>query len=236
MKLFRRLLVPALCACAFVSFAGQVSFADLAKHAQFKMVKISPDGTHLAATSVLKNGQTVLTFMGLQNGKVKPLNNIIPRQTEDVLDFWWVSPKRVLYTEAEHDGGSDIPIPTGELYAVDADGGGAALLYGYRAGSMETGSHIQHVTTEYGSAQFLSRIDGDPDHALVAITDWEASGSAGAFTAVYKMDVRDGRKVKVAIAPMREADYLADRKGNVRFASGNDLSGERKIYMRPVGG
>ncbi|MER3546883.1 MAG: S9 family peptidase, partial [Rhodanobacteraceae bacterium] len=150
--------------------------------------------------------------------------------------FWWVSPKRVLYTEAEHDGGWDIPIPTGELYAVDADGGDPEILYGYRKGGMQTGTHIQHATAEYGSAQFLSRIEGDPQHVLVQITDWEASGSAGAFTAVYRMDVRDGRKTRVAAAPMREADYLADHKGNVRFASGNDLNGERKIYMRPAGG
>lgn len=153
-----------------------------------------------------------------------------------MLDFWWVSPKRVLYTEAEHDGGWDIPIPTGELYAVDADGGDPEILYGYRKGGMQTGTHIQHATAEYGSAQFLSRIEGDPQHVLVQITDWEASGSAGAFTAVYRMDVRDGRKTRVAAAPMREADYLADHKGNVRFASGNDLNGERKIYMRPAGG
>lgn len=70
MKLSRLFLAPVLCGCAFVSFAAQVSFADLAKHAQFKMVKISPDGSHIAVTSVLKNGQTVLTFMGLQNGKL----------------------------------------------------------------------------------------------------------------------------------------------------------------------
>ncbi len=108
----------------------------------------------------------------------------------------WASPNRVLYTEAEHDGGWDTPIPTGELYAVNADGGGQEMLYGYRKTGMETGTLVQHVTAENGSAQFLSRMAGDPDHVLVEITDWEASGNLGNFTTVYKMDVRDGRKVK----------------------------------------
>ena len=233
MKLVRALIALTLCACAFVALADPVSFADLARHTQFKMVKISPDGAHLAATSVLKNGQTMLTLIDLANKKGI---NISPRQNEDVLDFWWVSPKRVLYTEAEHDGGWDSPLATGELYAVNADGGDPEILYGYRKTGMQTGTHIQQATAEYGSATYLSRIDGDPDHVLVQITDWEASGSAGAFTAVYKMDVRDGRKVRVAIAPMREADYLADHQGNVRFAGGDDLDGNRKIYMRPAGG
>ncbi len=223
-----------LCASATASHAADpVSFSDLARHLQFKDVKISPNGAHLAATSVLKNGQTVLTLIDLANHKAL---NVAPRQGDDVLDFWWASPTRVLYTEAEHDGGWDAPLATGELYAVNADGGSAEMLCGYRKSGMETGSHIQQATAEYGSAQYLSRIAGDPDHVLVQITDWEASGSAGAFTAVYKMDVRDGRKVKVATAPMREADYLADQKGNVRFAFGDDLQGDRKIYMKPAGG
>lgn len=233
--IFHRVLAALiLCAAAPLSHAADpVSFSDLARHSQFKDVEISPDGAHLAATSVLKNGQTVLTLIDLANHKAF---NVAPRQGDDVMDFWWVSPTRVLYTEAEHDGGWDAPLATGELYGVNADGGSAEMLYGYRKSGMETGSHIQQATAEYGSAQYLSRIAGDPEHVLVQITDWEASGSAGAFSAVYKMDIRDGRKVKVATAPMREADYLADHKGNVRFAFGDDLDGNRKIYLRPADG
>jgi len=232
MKLSRALTALALCGCAFVLNAEPVSFTDLAKHLQYRTVKISPDGTHLAATSVLKDGQTVLSLFDLVNKKGA---NIAPRQDEDVLDFWWASPNRVLYTEAEHDGSWDVPIATGELYAVNADGGAQEMLYGYRKTGMETGTLVQHVTAENGSAQFLSRIAGDPDHVLVEITDWEASGNLGNFTTVYKMDVRDGRKAKVATAPMRQAHYLADHKGNVRFAAGEDLDGDLKIYMRPIG-
>ncbi|HEX6612566.1 MAG TPA: S9 family peptidase [Rhodanobacteraceae bacterium] len=233
MKLSRALVALALCAFGSASIAGSVSFADLAKHLQYREVKISPDGTHLAATSVTKDGQTVLSLIDLVNKKGA---NVLPRQNEDVEDFWWASPDRVLYTEAQHEGGWDEPLSTGELYAVNADGNGQDMLYGYRKTGMETGSHIQHATAENGSASFLSRIEGDPDHVLVEITDWAASGQLGAFTAVYKMDVRDGRKVKVAMAPMRQAHYLADHKGNVRFAFATDLNGDYKVYMRAVDG
>ncbi|MGN6313778.1 MAG: alpha/beta fold hydrolase [Rhodanobacteraceae bacterium] len=232
MKLSRALVALALCGCAFASFADPVSLVDLARHSQYKDVKISPDGRYIAATTVLKDGQTVLSLVDLVKKKGV---NVSPRQGDDVLDFWWVSPNRVLYTEAEHDGGWDAPIATGELYGVNADGGSPEMLYGYRKSGMETGSHIQQTTAEYGSARYLSRIEGDPDHVLVQITDWEASGAAGAFSAVWEMDVRDGRKHRVATAPMREADYLADHKGNVWFATSDDLNGGRKIYIRPGG-
>ncbi len=222
-----------LCGCAAIVLAAPVSFADLARHARFKMVKISPDGTHIAATSVLSNGQTVLSLVDLVTKKGV---NIEPREGDDVQDFWWASPKYVVYSEAMHQGGWDSPIGTGELYSVEADGGSPTMLYGFRMGTMQTGSHIRHATAENGSADFLSRIDGDPDHILVTIENWDASGSAGALTAVYRMDVRDGLKQKVAIAPMREADYLADHHGHVRFAMGNDLSGNRVIYTRPADG
>jgi dipeptidyl aminopeptidase/acylaminoacyl peptidase len=214
--------------------AGPVSFADLARHARYKMVKISPDGTHIAATSVLDNGQTVLSLINLVTKKGV---NIQPRQGDDVLDFWWASSAYVVYDEAEHQGGWDSPIATGELYSVEADGGGARMLYGYRAGGMQAGSHIQHVSPERGSASFLSRIDGDPDHVLIVVAPWSAAGSAGALTEVYKLDVRNGDKVRVTGAPMREASYLADHHGHVRFAMGDDLSGNHVIYTRaPDGG
>jgi dipeptidyl aminopeptidase/acylaminoacyl peptidase len=222
-----------LCGFAVIALAAPVSFADLARHSQYKMVKISPDGTHLAAASVLRNGQTVLSLIDLASKKVV---NVLPRNDDDVLDFWWVSPGYVVYDVAEHQGGWDVPIATGELYSVEADGKSSTMLYGYRMTGMETGTHIRHATAENGTADFLSNIEGDPDHILVTIKNWNASGSVGALTEVYRMDVRDGLKQKVASAPMREADYLADHHGHVRFAFAEGLQGNWLVYMRPANG
>lgn len=234
MKLALRGVVGVLlCVVAAIAFADPVSFGDLARHVRFDRVKISPDGTHIAATTALPDGQKVLSLMNLVTHKGV---NITPRQGDDVLDFWWVSAQYVVYDEAQHLGGWDVPIPTGELFSVEADGGSPTMLYGYRMSTMQTGSNIQQVTAENGSAEFLSRIDGDPDHLLVKVTSWEASGSAGALSAVYRMDVRDGNKVRVSGAPMREAEFLADHHGHVRFAMSDDLKGYRVIYMRPADG
>lgn len=235
MKLALRCVVS-VCLCLFgviALAAGPVSFADLARHARYKMVKISPDGTHIAATSVLDNGQTVLSLIDLVHKKGV---NIRPREGDDVLDFWWASPGYVVYDEAEHQGGWDRPLPTGELYSVEADGGSATMIYGYRMTGMQTGTHIQHATAEYGTAQFLSRIHGDPGHILATVTSWEGSGSAGALSAVYRMDVRNGIKERITAAPMREAEFLTDHHGHVRFAMGDDLHGNRVIYIRPADG
>jgi len=234
MKSARRCIVGlVLCLLAGAALADPVSFGDLARHARYKMVKISPDGTHIAATTVLASGQTVLSLINLVTKKGV---NVAPREGDDILDFWWASPKYVVYSEAEHDGGWDMPIATGELYSVGADGGSPTMLYGYRMDGMQTGTHIEHATAENGTAEFLSRIDGDPDHILVTVTGWEASRSAGALSAVYRMDVRNGVKQRVTGAPMREASFLADHHGHVRFAMGDDLDGKRVIHMRSASG
>ncbi|HKU79280.1 MAG TPA: alpha/beta fold hydrolase [Rhodanobacteraceae bacterium] len=234
MKDARRCIVGlVLCMLAGVTLAAPVSFTDLARHSRYKMVKISPDGTHIAATSVLDSGQTVLTLINLVTKKGV---NVAPREGDDVLDFWWVSPKYVVYDEAQHQGGWDMPLATGELYSVEADGGSPTMLYGYRAGGMQAGSHIHKVTAENGTAEFLSRIGGDSDHVLVSITSWEGSGSAGGLSAVYRVDVRDGNKMRVTGAPIREASFLADHHGHVRFAMGDDLDGKRVIYIQPADG
>jgi len=234
MKDARRCIVGlVLCLLAGVTLAAPVSFTDLARHSRYKMVKISPDGTHIAATSVLDSGQTVLTLINLVTKKGV---NVAPREGDDVLDFWWVSPKYVVYDDAQHQGGWDMPLATGELYSVEADGGSPTMLYGYRAGGMQAGSHIHKVTAENGTAEFLSRIGGDSDHVLVSITSWEGSGSVGGLSAVYRVDVRDGNKMRVTGAPIREASFLADHHGHVRFAMGDDLDGKRVIYIHPDGG
>lgn len=68
-RILRGVVGVVLLGFALAALASPVSFADLARHAQYKSVKISPDGTHVAATSVLANGQTVLSLINLATQK-----------------------------------------------------------------------------------------------------------------------------------------------------------------------
>ncbi len=233
MKLaLRCLLAILLSGFAVIALAAPVTFADLARHSQYKMVKISPDGSHAAATSMLPNGQTVLTLIDLATMKGV---SISARGGDDVLHFWWVSPEYVVYNVAEHFGGWDAPIPTGELYSIKADGSDPTMLFGYRLATQQTGTLLDHASAERGSATFLSLIDGDPHEFLVSIRYW-GSSQAGAFPEVFRMDVRDGTKHFVVRAPMREAKFLADHHGHVRFAFAEGLQGNWLVYMRPANG
>ncbi len=230
----RRWIVAGLLVLAgAVLHAQPVSFADLARHDQYKDVKISPDGKYLAATAVVK-GQTVLALIRLSDKKgslVRPLGE------DDVIDFQWVSPTRVVYAVGVRLGGYDSPLATGELFAVNADGTDAKLLYGYRAGgTSNAASHIQRVSPERGTAELIASIPDDPHHILVAISSWNASGFERDMPVAYRMDVRDGMKSKIVAAPMRGVTFVADHQGRIRFAYAWANDGSAKVYQYPIGG
>ena len=139
----RRWIAALLFLCVGALHAQPVSFADLARHLQYRSVKISPDGKYLAATAVVK-GQTVLAFIRMADKKG---NLVTPRDDNDVINFWWASPTRVVYTLGMPKGGYDQPLATGQLFAVDADG-----------------SNLE----AFGIANFIASIADDPNDILIA--------------------------------------------------------------------
>jgi dipeptidyl aminopeptidase/acylaminoacyl peptidase len=218
--------------CIAVLHAQPVPLADLARRVQYDAVKISPDGEYIAATAVVR-GHTVLALIRLADKKGQLIR---PRDEDSVTDFWWASPTRVVYTVGTRVGGYDRPLATGELFAVNADGSGAAMLYGLRKEGMSTGTLIEKVVSTRGTAQFIASIPDDPNHILVSASLWEAAGKEGAMATAYRMDVRTGILRRLADAPLRNAYFVADHKGRIRFAWGEDADGGIKVFQHPVDG
>jgi len=226
-KLFKRAVACVLCLLSGPSLAGSVPFADIARHVQYDNVKISPDGHYLAATTVV-NGKPMLALVDL----VKQKGNMVrPREGNQVVNLWWVNDHRVLYTEGTKVAGWDRPFSTGEIFAINGDGSGAELLFGYRAGGPVKATHIQQRQPELATGTVVDTLRNDDDHVLIGVTPWN-SGADGDFTKVYMMDVRDGSKHQVASAPVRNADFVTDHQGVVRFAYGDDSHAFMQVYYR----
>ncbi|MEO5812551.1 MAG: alpha/beta fold hydrolase [Rhodanobacter sp.] len=236
MHLQRWIITGLLLLCGMSVSAQSVSITDLARHDEYLNVKISPDGAYMAATAVA-HGQTVLAMMRLgEGGKDKSTNVLAPRDDNDVIDFWWVSPTRLVYSVGIHQGGYDAPLATGELFAVNADGGSPQMLYGFRKVGMSTGSLIQKAVAERGTAQFIASIPDNPNHILVSISLWDETGYDREFPTAWRMDVRSGTKTKLVKAPMRGAEFLADHQGRIRFAFAEANDGSVKVYLHPLDG
>lgn len=215
--------------------AQPISLADLAKHPEYKDAQISPDGQYVAVTVVVNGGQTVL---GLIKVADKKESIVRPREGDDVTQFMWVGPQRLVYSVGQRIGGYDQPLDTGEIFAVNGDGNGADLLYGYRKKGInsDSGSLIQHATAERGNATPIAAIPNDPNHILVSVSLWDSTGYELNLPVAYRMDMRSGDKVKLLTAPMRGAEFLADHQGRIRFAYGSGNDGSLKVYEHPLDG
>ena len=227
-----------LSGACMLAAAAEVPITDFARHEQYQSVKISPNGEYLAATAVV-NGQVVLELVNMADMRPRALS---PREGDDIAEYWWVAPDRVIYTEGVHVGGIDRPISTGELYSIKADGSGAALLFGARAGADDShmATLIKKQTADMASGDLIAPLRDDPTHALIASYAWNGPGHSASTLNVhpeaYRMDVRDGKKTLVTTSPMRGAVFLADHKGAIRFAYGVDADQVRKVWYREAQG
>ncbi|WP_267222920.1 alpha/beta hydrolase family protein [Dyella silvae] len=195
-------------------FASGVAFEDLARHLQFSEVKISPDGRHIAATTVVKD-KPLLALLDLDTKKGAM---VTPRQGNQVIDFWWAGNNRIIYTEGTKVSGWDQPFSTGEILATNADGTNPKVLYGFRQG---TRAHVEVIST----------LRDDPKHILISVSPWD-TGAEGAFNDIYRLDVNDGTTRPIGKAPFRNASFITDNHGAVRFAEGYDSHSYPVIYYR----
>lgn len=116
---------------------------------------------------------------------------------------------------AETFGTRDDPVPTGELYAMNADGGRRQLLVGFRATGPQFGSRIG-VRKEGDLAAFLiDTLPHDRDHVLVKLRPF----TKDPVTYVARLNVYDGRRTRVTAVSVLEADYMTDSRGGCASVS-----------------
>jgi dipeptidyl aminopeptidase/acylaminoacyl peptidase len=225
----RALLAAVALATPIAAIAQQVPLADFNKRLVYQTMKISPDGKTLAAMAFIE-GERYLALVNMASMEVKAIRG---SEGNELADFTWVSPSRVVYTLREKVAGIEQPFPTGELFSVNADGSAGEMLYGYRKGGQQTGSRIKQVITEFGSARVIDDLRDDDGDMLVAIDSWAGSGTEGDFTKVSRMDVRTGKRGNtVAVAPMRRSSFVTDHAGRVRFAYAHDTQGKLQVHYR----
>jgi dienelactone hydrolase len=212
--------------------AAPTGIAAFSNHARFVDAKISPKGTWLAAISE-EGGRRSLTFVNLADRKLGW--ELKPGGYAVVGDVAWANDTRVVVELWDQDGTLAGPVSRGELLAVNADGSTGKLIFGYRAGEMQTGSHIQRGERERGWAQVVARLPKDDRRILIGIRSWRDVGDR--MVRLAALDVYTGVKSDVAVSPVPETDFLTDQDGRPRVAWTMDEQVKRKVFYRdPVQG
>lgn len=195
------------------------------KRETFTDIKLSPGGDYYAATVPMED-RTALAILSRATGKIT--GSFVPPRNNHASDFYWVSDKRVLIGLAEKSGSLDTPRLTGELYAINANGGGGELLVGYRVEGNGPGTRIQPKKVEAVAAFLIDSMPQEERNVLVSV--WPFSEDP--YTRVDRLDISSGRRVTVARSPVRRADFTSDPGGQIRFAHGAGADNVNKLYYR----
>ena len=209
------LAMPAVSAVDVQSYVKKDSFND---------IKLSPNGDYLAATVPLED-RTVLVVM--RRSDIKVTASFQMGKNSHVSGFSWVNPERVLISMAEKFGALDQPQGTGEIYAINADGTRPDILVGQRVES-GGGSRLQSKKVETVAAYLVDDLPGDDKIVVIAVSPFNTDP----FTRAERMDVYTGRRLPLARAPVRNAQFTTDNQGEVRFARGVGADNIHKLHYR----
>jgi dipeptidyl aminopeptidase/acylaminoacyl peptidase len=192
--------------------AESPTLADFLKKDTFETLSISPDGNYFAATMEREDRGQLLV---LRRGSLEPLANAVLPKNMYVQSLVWATNDRLLYTVMEKRGQLEQPQPTGEIFAINADGSRTGPpLVGMRADSGGLHTRIRKSRSDALFAQLIGLLPDDERRVLVAV------GGADLFTRADRMDIVTGRRLTVAKAPLRRGSFMPDQSGLVRFVTG----------------
>ncbi|AWH52688.1 peptidase S9 [Stenotrophomonas sp. ESTM1D_MKCIP4_1] len=213
----------ALCGASPVR-AADIALDDYLRRAEFNDIQLSPTGEYLAMTVPL-DGATAVAV--LRTSTLELVGNFRPPRNNHANSVDWVSDNRLLIGLAEKWGALDAPRPTGELYAMDANGKRGDLLVGYRARPDEPGQVSGRVVEPVAAFVADPRL-GDERNVLISL--WPFANDTSAR--LERMDVITGRRVLVSRSPVQRATFTTDNDGVLRFAHGAAEDNINKLYYR----
>jgi dipeptidyl aminopeptidase/acylaminoacyl peptidase len=217
----------ATCAQAPKRAGPPAGIAIYSRHSQFVEAKISPKGTYLAAISV-EGGQRSLSFLRLATREL--VSRLSPGRGAMVGDYHWVNDERVVAELVDVEGDLATPKARGEIYAVNASGENGRLVFGYRAGEQQTGTHLRRSESTRAWGRVLDTIRGDDRRILVVSTPWDEVGDV--TDRLYLVDVYTGTKTEVAVGPMPRAAFLTDENGALAVAYARDTELKLHVFLR----
>lgn len=228
-RIWNRLLVTAILAYVLPlnAIATGVDVGAYTRKDKFENLTISPGGEYFAA-SVPLDDRTILVVIERATNKVTA--KFVLGKNVHVSYFDWAKPTRLLIGTSEKFGLLAQPQWTGELYAIDADGGSAELLVGYK---VNDGGLSTTIKPKKGNDRIYAfPIATPPIKGKNVLVSVQPYGSSDPYSSAEYLDIYSGRRAKVASAPVRGAFFATDNQGVVRFAAGSASDNVRKLFYR----
>lgn len=202
----------------FATSSYAISLEDYARHAQLLNIKISPTGKYFAATNRTEDGTIQIVVLDRSTMAVVSQQHF--RGKESIHDFHWAKDERLVLSVAREVGSLENPQPTGELFAMNADGKRRLMIAGYRA-----------KFSSYESNEVIDWLPEDDDDILTVSYEWRAEEPAAK---IYRLNIYSGRRNLVDKTPLRSSHdspvrVVVDGKGVPRFAMGLDQKNPQQM-------
>ncbi|MBY5980194.1 alpha/beta hydrolase family protein [Ferrimonas balearica] len=220
-------MLLALMLVSAVGWSAPQEIETFSRNSQFQGVKISPDGGHLAVLMPLE-GKNVLAILDAKTMETTYVARF--PGNKQVGDYHWVNDERVIIELQYFKGWFEQPMSAGEWFAVNVDGSRARNVFGYQAGSSQTGTRISRGQSTYGYGTIVDLLKGQDDHILISSTPFSRSGNTK--PQLLKLNVYTGRTRKADYSPVARGQFLTDHNGEARFVVGVTSEGVNQIFYR----
>lgn len=206
MRLFV-LISALLLAMAGQAAAREVPIGDFFKEPEFRSVRLSPDGKHIAVT-VPEKDRTVLAVLRVADMGVVGRWDYGPNKHFERVE--WANPGRLLMWVSVKEDGKDFRVAVSDLYASNIDGTGRI---GIRDGNYY---------------ELVSLTPEDPDTILVQRTI--------DATVMFKLNINNGNTNFAATAPWTVGGrFIVDGQGQPQYLYGQDQQGRNVTYANENG-
>ena len=223
-------LAAGMVLCAWAAMATP-PVDHFTRYADYEQARISPTGKYFAVTTKMDDYE-YLTVIEVARNEVLYRTHF--GKDWDVADFHWATAERILVQPAARiPGRTDFSFETGEIYALDADGGDAAVVFGIGARRVTASTRAGRITATRASAEILHVLPEQPRHVLIGTVPFGTGRDPGR---AYRLDIHTGQLNLVATGRYPGSQFFADRDGEIRFEIGSTDDNVTEVYFRnPTG-
>lgn len=200
---------------------------DFSASSEFTELEISPTGKYLSAITVdKKEDKRAIIILDMETMKPSYIVNFDGKG--EVGSYSWVNDERIVVQKIYKQALSEVPIYYGEMLAVNADGSKPKYIFGYKGSGGNGSSSTVTSGSVNATGYILDTLQEDKENMLVMAYPW--TGTNHSITQVYRVNVYNGKRKMLTSSPIQNADFIADKKQNIRLSFSKDKKLNDLIY------
>lgn len=217
-----------LVCCMWTSSGYAVTLRQLTAPPLISDIKISPTGEYLAVR-IFKDSKHHISF--LQRESFAPMGAISFSGSNEVGDYFWVNDERVVVKILGFSGSQEAPKYFGELFAANFDGSKSELIFGYRSGERQLGSHIKRKDADNAWAEIIDVLPDDKKRILISTTNMSRANDRRAVAII--LDSYSGiEKKRIKTSRYPRGRFYSDINGHVRLVT--SLKPDNSMHLQAL--